>query len=149
MEITQGGVVELVKITDLAFEDLPSAVGFAVCRAIEPAEEVGRLVVEGIIDEMVYFSDVRITVLADVDRSGAIESERHEDVAVLASEIAHYRRIVPSLRLFSAFGWTIIVQNFLSQRAEKIAVRMSPEDFFVDKVRRYRTTALSEKPQTG
>ena len=127
----------MVKITDLALEDLPSAVGFAVCRTVEPAEEVGRLVVKGIIDEMMYLSDVRITVFVDVDRSGTIESECHEDVAVLAAEMAHERCIVPSLRLFGVLCWGIRVLKFLSLRAEKIAIWMSPEDFAADKLRWY------------
>ena len=124
-----------MKITDLALEHLPPAVSFAVCRTIEPAEEVRRTVVEGIIDKMVYLSDVRITVLADEDGSGTVESECHEDVAGLAAEIAHFRSMIPSFRLFGAVCGGMRVQKFLSQRAEKIAVRMSPEDFFVDKVR--------------
>ena len=139
----------MVKITDLALEDAPSAVGFAVCRAVEPAEEVRRTVVERIIDKMVYFSDVRITVLADEDGSGAVESERHEDVAAFVAELAHCRRDIPPTCLFGTHCRTITMQDFVSLRGEEIAVWMSPEDFAVDNVRRYRTTALSEKPQTG
>ncbi len=126
----------MVKISEEVFKDLPSAVGFAVCRAIEPAEEVRRTIVERIVDEMVHLSDVGITVLTDEDGSGTVESERHEDVAVLAAEMAHVRRMIPSSHLFGAVCGGMRVQKFLSQRAEKIAVRMSPEDFFVDKVRR-------------
>ena len=125
-----------MEITDLALKDAPSAVGFAVGWAIEPAEEVGRLVVEGIIDEMMYLPDVGFTVPVDVDRSLTVMSKRHEDVAGLVTKLAHVRRTVPSSRLFGALGWTIIVQKFLSQRAEKIAVRVSPEDFTADEIRR-------------
>ena len=137
LETAEVGVGKLVEITDLALEDLPPAVGFAVCRAIEPAEEVRRTVVKGIIDEMMYLSDVGFAVLADEDGTFAVMSECHEDVAVLAAEMAHERCIVPSLRLFGVLCWGIRVLKFLSLRAEKIAIWVSPEDFAVDNVRRY------------
>ncbi len=131
-----------MEITDLALEDAPSAVGFAVCRAVEPAEEVRRTVVEGIIDKMVYFSDVRITVLADEDGSWTIESERHEKMAAFVAELAHCRRDIPPTCLFGTHCRTITMQDFVSLRGKEIAVWMSPEDFAVDNVRRHLFAAL-------
>ena len=142
METAQFVDVELVKVSEEFFKDAASAVGFAVCRAIEPAEEVGRLVVEGIIDKMVHLPDVRITVLTDVDRSGTIKSECHENVAGFVAEIAHTRRIIPSSDLFFLMRRGIRVQDFVSLRCEKIAVGMSPEDFAADEVRRHLFAAL-------
>ena len=135
MEIAEIGVGELVKISEKVLEEAASAVGFAVCRAIEPAEEVCRTIVEGIIDEMVHLPDVGITVPVDEDRSWTIESERHEDVAGFVAEIAHVRRIVPSPFLFGTHGRSIHVQDFVSLCCKKIAVGMSPEDFAADKLR--------------
>ena len=142
MEAAEFVDVELVKITDLALEDAASAVGLAVCRVIEPAEKVRRTVIEGIVDQMVHLPDVRITVLSNEDRSWTIESERHENVAVLAAEMAHERCIVPSLRLFGVLCWGIRVQDFVSLRCEKIAIWVSPEDFAANEVRRHLFAAL-------
>lgn len=96
LELTQPLVGKETEITvryDF-FEGTLTPVGFHVLGTREPTEEVGGLIIQRIGDEVMTDTDVRAPFLTFPLKgqgcvfkrgSRAIESKRHEDVAVLAS----------------------------------------------------------------
>ena len=91
-----------VAIGDDRLERAPTAVGDAVLGIREPAEEVLRAVVEGLLDEVVTDAVVGFAVSVDEGRSFTIEDLAHEDVAGFAFMMTHYRPSVSSTDRFSA-----------------------------------------------
>ena len=74
--------------------------------------------------------------------SRTMEGKGHEDVAVFTAEIAHAGIRVTTLAVMaistrSTIGRAEIMQHFLPVGIHEISVWMRPEDFAVDKFRRY------------
>ena len=64
-------------------------VGFGVLLFCEPAQEIGRAVVEFVRNEMVANADVGFAVLVGKDGAFAIESKRHKDVAGTGTPLSY------------------------------------------------------------
>ena len=117
-----------MQVTDHLTQCSLPPVGFGVLLTGEPAQEIGWAVVEFVGDEMVANADVGFAVLAGVRGAFAVESERHEDVAVGMRQPTSHTRITTTLfvRPLSTLG--ISVRNLLSLRIEEIAVGVRPTD---------------------
>ena len=85
-----------VAIRDGSFEGTTSAVGDSMLGIREPAEEVLRAIVKGILDEMVADAVVGLALTIDKGGTFAIEYLAHEDVAGFAIMMAHCRPPIAS-----------------------------------------------------
>ena len=123
-----------VHVRQNAFQFALAAVGFVVLLTREPAEQIGRAVVEFVGDEMMDDADVGFAVLVRVGGAFAIESKRHNVVAVSVAELPHCRIAPPCITSGSGVCGcespchprTERVCDFLSLRIEEIAVRVCP-----------------------
>ena len=118
-----------IAVRNYFLEGTLTSVGFGMLGTREPAEEVGRFVIECIGDEMV--ADAHLAG-GGVCRSRTIEGERHEDMAVFTAcssvrriPLPHFK-VVVFLVIFSC--GTEIVRDFLSLGIKEIAVGMRPTD---------------------
>ena len=123
-----------VHVRQNAFQFALAAVGFVVLLTREPAEQIGRAVVEFVGDEVVANADVGFAVLAGVGGAVAVESECHEGVTVSVAVTPHCRITPPCITSGSGVCGcespchprTERVCDFLSLRIEEIAVRVCP-----------------------
>ena len=99
-----------VAIGDDRLERAPTAVGDAVLGIREPAEEVLRAVVEGLLDEVVTDAVVGFAVSVDEGRSFAVEDLAHDDVAGLFIVATHYGAPVAPTNGFCTHSRRVIMR---------------------------------------
>ena len=148
LEFAETGVGESIEVTvgkGLDEQALPT-VCLLVLRLREPRDEVGRSIVTSVFNEMM--ADAVFAGLG-VDRSGSIESERHEDMTFLPT--------LAELGIVSALGVgvgtltgrAVVVGGFCAIGFKEIAVWVSPSDVAVCLFLRDELTSLCEEPEAG
>ena len=129
LEFSQTLVGEEIEVTigDEGFEVTATVIGDTVFGVREPAEEILRTVVEGIIDEVMTVTEIGFSFAIGEDFSFTVENLAHKNVTRL-SKLSYYRPSISSTLGFGTHSRTIGVRYFLAVDVEeKGATFVRPE----------------------